>query len=106
MTTLLLMLSPHLLCAQLIVVVHRTSAVRTLHILLLIVHLRRVDAVATIGICVCIVVLLMTIHASVRRLPPHRICQVRAVVATTILLLAVSRSRLENLRWVVAGGWI
>ena len=100
---LLLVLCPHLLSTQL-VVVHRTSAMRPLHSLLLVgVHLSGIDIVVVVGIRVRIVVLLVACQAIVRRLPAgQRVRNVRAVVAA-VGLLAIVRRWLQDLRRVVSG---
>ena len=77
---------------------------RSLHALVLIVHLR-IDVVPAVWIGVRVVVLLVAIQTVVRRLPAYCVANVRAVVAATGLLLAVSGRRLEDLWWsVVAVG--
>lgn len=102
-----LVLSPHLLSAHLAVVVHRTSAVRAL---LVVVHLSRgVNAVVAIGIPI-VVLRLLTVRrqAIVRRLPAHSVAHMRAVGGATIMLLAAVRSsrRLKDLGRVVARRWV
>lgn len=101
---LLLVLGPHLLSTQL-VVVNWTSAMRPLHSLLLIgVHLGGIDIVVVVRIRVRIVILLVALQTIVRRLPAsHGVRNVRAVVAA-IGLLAVVRCWLQDLRRVVSGG--
>lgn len=97
-----LVLGPHLLSTHLVVVVHRTSAVRAL---LVVVHLsRRVDTVAAISVCVVVLRLLaIRGQAVMGRLPTHGLAHVRAVGGAAMLLLSMrSRRRLENLRRVVA----
>lgn len=102
-----LVLSPHLLSAHLAVVVHRTSAVRTL---LVVVHLTRVvNAVVAISITVVVLRLLaIRRQAVVRRLPAHSVAHVRAVGSATVMLLAAVRSSrwLKDLRRVVARRWV
>ena len=105
---LLLMLCPHLLSAQLIVVIHRGRAVRSLHALLLIVHLSRlVNVISTIWIGISVIVLLVASDASMWRLPAcHGASNMWAVVAAVTLLLPVISGRFEDLRWVVTRRWI
>jgi hypothetical protein len=102
-TLLRLMLGPHLLSTHLILVVHGSSAVRAL---LLVVHLgRRVDAVVAVGIRVVVLGLLgVGRQAIVRRLPAtHSVSHMRAVGGAAVVLLTVrSSGRLEDLRRVVA----
>ena len=102
---LLLVLGPHLLSTQL-VVVHGTGAMRPLHTLLLVgVHLSCIDVVVVVWVRVRIVVLLVALQARqaiVRRLPAgHRVRDMRAIVAA-VGLLAVVRRWLQYLRRVVS----
>lgn len=96
---LLLVLSPHLLATHLLVV-HRTSAVRSLDGLL-VVHGLAGLSVLVVRVRVGVLALLLSSHASVRRLPAHSVAQVRAVVAAA-RLLTIGRWRLQDLRRVVA----
>ena len=86
-----MLVSPHF-CPSHLVVVQWTSAVRSLHALLLVgvVHLRSVDVVVVIWIWVRVIVLLIAWQTIVWRLPTrHGVGDVRAVVAAIGLVTAV-----------------
>ena len=97
---LLRMLSPHLLRPQMRVV-HRTGAVRSLDRCLLVVHCRIRGSVLAVRIRVRVVVMVAVRHGMVWCLPAHRAAHVWAVAAAAVLVLAVDRRRLQDLRRII-----
>ena len=86
-------------------IIQGTSAVRSLHALLLVVHVR-INIVPSVRVGVRVVILLASRHAVVRRLPANRIVHVRAVNPIVGLLLTIGGGRFKDLGWIVARGWV